>query len=197
VLFEARFREPIADGSVTLTFRRWKRSQAVAGHVYRTTAGRIGVDDVRVVSPGAISDADARRAGYPSAAALVADLRGPGDLPVYRVQFHAVTTPDPRDVLAAAGELTAADVAELDRRLERLDRASSYGPWTMETLQAIADRPEVRAPDLAASFGRETAPFKLDVRKLKALGLTISFRIGYRLSPRAESYLRQTTRPRP
>jgi len=57
VLFEARFREPIADGSVTLTFRRWKRSQAVAGHVYRTTAGRIGVDDVRVVSPGAISDA--------------------------------------------------------------------------------------------------------------------------------------------
>jgi hypothetical protein len=100
-------------------------------------------------------------------------------------------------VLAAAGDLSPAEVAEIDRRLERLDRASSYGPWTMETLHAIAERPEVRAPDLAASFGRETAPFKLDVRKLKALGLTISFRIGYRLSRRGESYLRHTTRRRP
>jgi hypothetical protein len=39
-------------------------------------------------------------------------------------------------------------------------------------------------------LGRETAPFKLDVRKLKNLGLTLSFRIGYRLSPRGEAYLR-------
>ena len=38
-------------------------------------------------------------------------------------------------------------------------------------------------------LGRETAPFKLDVRKLKNLGLTLSFRIGYRLSPRGEAYL--------
>ena len=32
----------------------------------------------------------------------------------------------------------------------------------------------MRAPDLAASVGRETQPFKLDVRKLKNLGLTIT-----------------------
>ena len=52
----------------------------------------------------------------------------------------------------------------------------------------------MRAADLAASFGRETQPFKLDVRKLKALGLTLSLEVGYRLSPRGEAYLRQTTR---
>ena len=33
-------------------------------------------------------------------------------------------------------------------------------------------------------------PFKLDVRKLKGLGLTISLGTGYRLSPRGEAYLR-------
>ena len=50
-------------------------------------------------------------------------------------------------------------------------------------MRLIADHPHVRAPDLAASVGRETAPFKNDVRKLKALGLTISHSPGYELSP--------------
>ena len=68
-------------------------------------------------------------------------------------------------------------------RLARLDRASSHGAWTTEVLQTIAARPAVRAADLAAGFGRETQPFKLDVRKLKNLGLTLSLEVGYRLSP--------------
>ena len=33
----------------------------------------------------------------------------------------------------------------------------------------------------------ERAPFKLNVRKLKALGLTESLEKGYRLSPRGEA----------
>jgi hypothetical protein len=194
MLFEARFRQPIADGDVTLTFRRWKRSQVVAGRRYRTAAGMLEVDAVDIVSPGDITDDDARRAGRPSAGALLAQLPGAPDLPIYRVRFHAVLDADPRDVLAATADLSDADVAAIDRRLHRLDRASAVGPWTAATLRAIAERPAVRAPDLAAEFGRETAPFKLDVRKLKALGLTISLRVGYRLSPRGEAYLRRTTR---
>ena len=51
------------------------------------------------------------------------------------------------------------------------------------TLGLIATRPAVRAGDLAASVERDVAPAKLDVRKLKALGLTISLEVGYRLSP--------------
>jgi predicted transcriptional regulator len=56
-------------------------------------------------------------------------------------------------------------------------------------LELIEARPATRAPDLAASLGRETQPFKTDVRKLKNLGLTISLERGYRLSPRGEAYL--------
>ena len=55
-------------------------------------------------------------------------------------------------------------------------------------LGLIADRPGTRAPDLAASLGRETARFKADVRKLKELGLTESLEVGYRLSPRGRAY---------
>ena len=65
------------------------------------------------------------------------------------------------------------------------------GSWTRQTMRLIADRPHVRAPDLAASVGRDTAPFKNDVRKLKALGLTISHSPGYELSPRGHALLRR------
>jgi hypothetical protein len=53
----------------------------------------------------------------------------------------------------------------------------------------IAEAPGVRAPDLAARVGEEVPRFKRRVRRLKALGLTESLRIGYRLSPRGVAFL--------
>ena len=43
--------------------------------------------------------------------------------------------------------------------------------------------------DAAASLGRETLPFKRDVRKLKELGLTRSLPVGYEISHRGRAYL--------
>ena len=190
MLWEARFAPLIADGSVTVTFRRWKRPQAVVGHRYRTPGGIIEVDRVTTVDPHLISKRDARDAGYLSPAALVADLRGDASLAVTRVAFHRVDEPDPRTTLAEDDDLSPDDIADIDRRLARLDARSAYGAWTRATLDAIDAHPATRAGDLAASFGREIAPFKLDVRKLKNLGLTISLLTGYRLSPRGTAYLR-------
>ena len=79
-------------------------------------------------------------------------------------------------------------MTEIDRRLQRLDSLSKQGPWTRKTLGLIAANPAVRAEDLAALVGREKMPFKLDVRKLKEMGLTESLLTGYRLSPRGEAY---------
>jgi hypothetical protein len=189
MLMQMRFREAVELGVVTLTFRRWKRPQVVAGNTYRTAAGRIVVDAVDVVDPDRITAADAKRAGFASRAELLGELRGSPDLRTYRVRFHPASDPDPRAELAASAALSREDVEDIRRRLARLDRASSHGSWTNDVLRAIAARPAVRAADLAADFGRETQPFKLDVRKLKNLGLTISLEVGYRLSPRGAAYL--------
>jgi len=186
---QARFREGIEHGDVTLTFRRWKRCQVVPGHVYRTAAGRLHVDGVDVVDPDRITARDARAAGFGSRAELLAELRGSPDLPVYRIRLRPAGDDDPRDQLASDAALSAEDRAALDARLDRLDRAGAHGPWTRAVLRVISERPAVRAAELAAGFGRETQPFKLDVRKLKNLGLTISLERGYRLSPRGQAYL--------
>jgi hypothetical protein len=189
MLFEQRFWPGITDGSVTRTFRRWRRRHVVAGRRYRTPGGIIEVEEVSIVDPSDISDADARRSGYADAQRLVADLRGEPVSDVYRVVFRLVDEPDPRAELASNATLTDDDVVAISARLARIDALDAYGPWTWSTLQAIEERPATRAAVLAAGAGRELQPFKRDVRKLKELGLTESLEVGYRLSPRGRAYL--------
>ena len=193
MLLPLKVAQGVADGSVTLAFRRWKKQDVRVGQQFVTAAGMVRVEDVTVVDAGAITDEEARQAGWPDAERLRKRLNPDESLPTYRVRL-AHAGPDPRVALREAAELTAEDVAELDRRLERLDRASSHGPWTLAYLELIRANPQRRAPDLAEIVGRETAPFKIDVRKLKGLGLTVSFPVGYEVSPRGLSYLSSTTR---
>jgi hypothetical protein len=186
----------VADGSVTLAFRRWKRQDVKPGAQFRTAAGVLRVDEVTVVDPALITDEDAVAAGHPDADRLRSRLRDDPDLPTYRVVLSWVGE-DPRIALREDAELSDDDVQAIDARLERLDRASSHGPWTLATLEIIRRRPRTRAPDLAAELGRERDPFKIDVRKLKNLGLTRSFEVGYEVSPRGSAYLARTTRLKP
>lgn len=165
----------------------------VVGRPYRTGGGRVEVVSVDVIEDADLSEADAIAAGYETTAELRDYLRrhdGAGDRDLYRVRFRLLEEPDPRQVLAANDDLDAEQVAEISARLDRLDRASRHGPWTRPSLRLIERHPAVRAPDLAEMVGRETQPFKVDIRKLKNLGLTESLRVGYRLSPRGLAYLR-------
>jgi hypothetical protein len=195
MLFEQRLWAGLADGSVTVTFRRWKRPRARAGGSHRTPAGVLAVDAVAEVDPDDITLGDAHQAGFGSLAALRRQLDRHGDGPVYRVDFHHAG-PDPREALRRADRLSEEELAGLRARLERLDRAARDGPWTDATLRLIGDRPGVRAADLAAAAGRERLPFKADVRKLKELGLTESLEVGYRLSPRGRALLARAGSPR-
>jgi len=194
MLLPIKVAQGVADGSVTLAFRRWRKQDVVPGQVFTTAAGLVRVDAVRVVDADAITDREAKRAGWPDAERLRRRLAPEGE--TYRVKL-SYAGPDPRVALRSSAELTSDDVAELEKRLERLDRAAAHGPWTLHYLELIREHPQRRAPDLAELVGRETAPFKIDVRKLKNLGLTVSFPVGYEVSPRGLAYLAATTRRRP
>jgi len=112
-------------------------------------------------------------------AALLDSLRPEGQL--YRIRFHRLGD-DPRAALRARRNLEAGELDDLRRELERLG-------WARPVLELIAGHPGVVSTELAASLGLERAPFKQRVRRLKALGLTESLDVGYRLSPRGAAVL--------
>src|SRR5215510_4491387 len=170
-------------------FRRWNRCQVVAGHRYRTGSDIIEVDAVDLVTLRDIDAGQASEAGYATVRELVADLRGDKKTPLYRIRFHRVDEPDPRDELAAQSELTSQELSALTAQLTRMDNSGSHGPWTRAVLTQIADHPATVSTILAETLGWERQDFKLHVRRLKQLGLTISLDVGYQLSPRGEAYL--------
>ena len=89
-----------------------------------------------------------------------------------------------REALPDAGEL-----AEVTASVAKLDASKRGGPWTRQILEWIRDHPGVISTELATLLGREVLPMEADIRRLKALGLTESLRVGYRLSPRGVAYL--------
>jgi hypothetical protein len=181
----------VADGTVTLAFRRWTGPRVKVGGRFLTSAGLIEVTSIEQIADEAVTQSDAEAAGAPSPAAVLKLTKGGPEVPLFRVGL-TWAGPDPRIALRESAELTDDEITELRTRLTRLDRASSHGAWTFQTLGLIEQHPRRRAPDLAGMVGRETAPFKIDVRKLKALGLTRSFEVGYELSPRGREFLRRS-----
>ena len=194
VLFKYSFHEQIANGAITVTYRAWKSARVKVGGRYRLNAdGVVAVDEVREAPVARITDAAARASGFPSRDALLRQLfpAGAGHHPdtVFEIRFHYL--PDPRIPVAdVSADVTEDVLQDLRARLRNMDARSRKGPWTGATLALIDARPRVAASRLAPRLGRETAPFKSNVRKLKALGLTISHDTGYSLTSLGSRVLR-------
>ncbi|WP_433303341.1 hypothetical protein ACQP2F_11745 [Actinoplanes sp. CA-030573] len=186
----------IRAGDIDVAFRRWDRPRVRVGTRMRTAVGLVEVTSLDRVAVSSLSAADARRAGAASLAALRQGLdRVRPDRPVYRIGLRYAGA-DPRQALRESIP-DPAEIDEIIRWLDRLDRASATGPWTRATLLLIDELPAVRAPDLAQRMGRDTPAFKQNVRKLKERGLTESLDIGYRLSARGAAVLDHEGHRRP
>jgi hypothetical protein len=197
VLISRAIAEGIREGRVTTQYRRWDAPRVKVGGTQLTPAGLITFTRVtRVGDLDRITDRAARAAGMKDAAALRKALtpssRAPGPRgskggdTIYRVHVAWVGE-DPR--LSLRERLpTTEELDDIGRRLTRLD-ARATGPWTRQILEWIRDNPRVVSKELAALRGVELLPMKADIRRLKALGLTISHEVGYELSPRGAAYL--------
>lgn len=187
MLFRTKDLEAIMDGRVTTAFRRWKKVGAKAGGQQRTQLGMVAIVSVEEIDPKALTEADAKAANYPDLAALQA-MFDAQEGTCYRIRLRP-GGPDPRAALQNSSDLLDGDREKIDKRLAKLD---AVAPWTTATLRCIRDNPAVVSTKLAAMLGRERFDLKGDIRKLKALGLTESLEVGYRLSLRGKAYLEGT-----
>jgi hypothetical protein len=193
VLLSRPILEAIREGRISLVFRKWRRPTVKSGGSLKTAAGVLAIDCVEQVSAPSISEADARRAGYTSRAALLRELDRHSEGSIHRiaVRFAGV---DPRIALRQTSTLSAEEWSALKVKLLRMDTLAKDGPWIRVTLDIIARRPATRAATLATELGLTTSVFKPRVRRLKELGLTESLEIGYRLSPRGKEVLKRLRR---
>jgi hypothetical protein len=176
----------IAAGEVTLAFRRWRRSPPRPGATLKTSIGVLSFDRVDVIDETDITDRDVRLSGASSRETLLASLRGDGAL--LRIELRRVGD-DPRIGLRQTRLVDSDEISALLTKLRQMDQRAS-SPWTQRVLTLIDQHPETLARALADRVGMEVLPFKQRVRRLKALGLTESLEVGYRLSPRGRDALR-------
>jgi hypothetical protein len=188
MVFKSRFSHGIVDGSITRTFRRWKRLQVVPGNRYRQPFGEIEVVSAKEVEERSVTEHDAKLTGYGSKEDLLAELAKYSEGTLYRIDFQFAGD-DRRIALRQKDDLSEADIDLLLKRLTRLDKASSHGPWTRKALELIDRNPGVVSTVLAAEMGLDRPAFKINIRKLKESGLTESLEVGYRLSPRGKRLL--------
>ena len=100
------------------------------------------------------------------------------DSSVFRVAFHYVSS-DRNPFADVSDDVTADELRALIQRLQKTDSRGRIGSWTAQTLTLKDANPIVASSQLAPTAGMETKIFKANVRKLKRLGLTISYETGY------------------
>lgn len=177
--------EGIRSGEITLAFRRWRRPSVKTGGSLLTAVGQLEIRSVEAIQLEEVTAPEAARAGYRSLESLRADLT-PYEGQLYRIEFGSIR-PDPRLALREKPP-SEKEVEAILAKLAAMD-ARALRPWTAKTLKTIHQHPGVRAGDLASKVGMDRLPFKVNVRKLKSLGLTISLEVGYELAPRGELIL--------
>ena len=95
--FSAELRDRVADGTITVSYRLWSRSQVKVGGLYRNGAVTIEVDEIELLPFSSITDEDLAQTGEPDLESLRrrAAHAGPihDDTVLYRIEFHVAATP--------------------------------------------------------------------------------------------------------
>jgi hypothetical protein len=188
MLFKQVHLAGIRSGKIKLAFRKWKVAAVKSGSLVKTSIGLIQIVDIIQTTTDEITAAEAKQAGFDSREKLLAQLNAVTEGKIFKikVRYHGE---DPRIALREQAALTDDTFTVLQERLQRLDRYSKQGAWTRQLLELIRDNPRLRAADLAAKSGKEKEWLKLNVRKLKNIGLTVSHDPGYTLSPLGAAFL--------
>ena len=123
--------------------------QQIAQHIGSMVG--LELDELHMIPK--VPDEEARAAGFTDRGELARDIakyaRAYPDNDLYRIEFRFLAVEDPRSTLAQSEALSEEEVAAIFARLQQMDRRSTHGAWTQETLRIIAKHPARRAGDLA------------------------------------------------
>jgi len=158
------------------------------GSIIKSLIGQLEIKDIVKVKLEDIPEGDALNAGYNGLSELKESLMARPYGNIYRIEvlYHS---PDPRIELRNQVNISEAEYQHVISKLARLDKYSSYGIWVQSVLIIIREHPRLRAIEVAEILGRPKDWLKINVRKLKNLGLTVSHDTGYELSPRGQKVL--------
>lgn len=188
MLFKSAILQRVRAGEITRAFRRWRKPTVKAGGTLRTEIGVLAIERIDVIEESALTERDAKLSGFAALAELRKDLAAQREGTLYRIDF-TLAGADPRIALRENARISADEMQSIAARLAKLD-AGKAGPWTRKVLKQIASNPGVKAGVLAEKLGLEKEKLKVDIRKLKELGLTESLLPGYRISPRGKRFLK-------
>jgi hypothetical protein len=182
MLFKQNHLTGIKEGRITLAFRKWKKPTVKKGSLLKTPIGQVEINNIDETTIDRITNAEAIKAGFTDCAELINHLATVEQGTIYKISLRYLGE-DPRIGLREKTTLTQTEFASLKNKLDRFDAFSKQGNWTLDVLLLIRDHPEVKAAVLARKIKKEKDWLKINIRKLKNLGLTISHEIGYSLSP--------------
>ncbi|MCE6991913.1 hypothetical protein [Dyadobacter sp. CY323] len=192
MLFTMKHLNDIKSGKISLAFRKWKKPGAKSGSRIQTGIGLVEITSFAECGRETITEQDAVQAGFRDLKSLLAVLDKVAEGTIYKIGVKYFSE-DPRIDLRQKMEITDEEFEALKEKLDHLDKGSKLGSWTIKTLKAIQENPMLRAADLAVKARKEKEWLKLNIRKLKNLGLTVSHEPGYTLSPLGESVLERLT----
>ncbi len=193
MLFKEVHLQGIKSGKITLAFRKWQKASVKYGSLIHTSVGLIEIGNIETVNETDITEQEAIQAGFTDKEQLLKSFthNSTGTIFKIAVRYHSG---DPRIKLREQTELSEQEFADLKKKLERLDNYSKQGHWTNKVLLTIKDNPNLHAIGIAELTGFEKEWLKLNIRKLKNLGLTISYNVGYELSPLGKECLNKLSK---
>ncbi|MGJ1415184.1 ASCH domain-containing protein [Sphingobacterium multivorum] len=190
MLFKEAHLQAIKSGEITLAFRKWQKASVKPGSLLHTSIGLVKIHKIEAVNENDITSKDLLEAGFTDKKHLQQSFthNSKGTIFKISISYHSE---DPRIKLREQSELSEQQFFDLKMKLERLDNHSKQGHWTEKILLTIKDNPSLHAIGIAKLTGFEKEWLKLNIRKLKNLGLTISHNIGYELSPLGNEYVKK------
>lgn len=190
MLFKKIHLEGIKSGNVNLAFRKWQKPSVKKGTHLHTSIGLVEIKSIEVVQQNDITDKDAVDAGFKYREELLKSLSTTSKGAIFKITVGYYSE-DPRIKLREQTKLSEREFTDLVNKLDRLDKYSKAGMWTRKVLLTIKENPNLHAIGIAKQTGFQKEWLKINIRKLKNLGLTISHTVGYELSPKGKAFLRK------